>query len=274
MNPFFSRLFDIQKKKKTCLCVGLDPDPARMPAEFGESDGGLFEFCREIAGATAEFACAFKPNAAFFEAAGSSGVGQLERLVDYIHETTENPVILDAKRGDIGNTARMYARAAFENMGADAITVNPYLGTDTLSPFLEYTEKGIFVLCLTSNPGYSDFEDIRSDGIPLYETVARRLSGMEESGSIGLVVGATHPEEARRVRNSAPELPFLMPGIGAQGGDPAVVIDAGTARSGMPPVVNSSRGIIYAGGGADFAEAAHNAARQTRDKLNQFIDWS
>ena len=253
MNPFFSRLFDIQKKKKTCLCVGLDPDPARMPAEFGESDGGLFEFCREIAGATAEFACAFKPNAAFFEAAGSSGVGQLERLVDYIHETTENPVILDAKRGDIGNTARMYARAAFENMGADAITVNPYLGTDTLSPFLEYTEKGIFVLCLTSNPGYS---------------------GMEESGSIGLVVGATHPEEARRVRNSAPELPFLMPGIGAQGGDPAVVIDAGTARSGMPPVVNSSRGIIYAGGGADFAEAAHNAARQTRDKLNQFIDWS
>ena len=249
------------------LCVGLDPDPARLPATFDRTTTATFEFCRAIVDATAHAVCAFKPQFAYF--AAQRAEPELERLCTYIHDTYPGVVlILDAKRGDIGPTAEQYAHEAFDRYGADAVTVNPYLGTDSIEPYLRYRQHGVFVLCRTSNPGGGDFQSLDVDGEPLYAHVARRAA-MEWSGlgECGLVVGATFPKELGAVRQIVGDMPLLVPGIGAQGGDIETAVAEGATADGYGMVINSSRAILYASREADFAEAAGRAATATRDAI-------
>lgn len=249
------------------LCVGLDPDPSRLPPHLAGRSDAVLAFCREIVDATAAFACAFKPQIAYFAAARAED--QLEALIGHIHrEHPGKPVILDAKRGDIGATAEQYAREAFERYRADAATVNPYMGFDSIEPWLAWRDRGVILLCRTSNPGGSDLQALDVGGERLFERVARLAAGpWNTSGQLGLVVGATFPDELARVRAIAGELPLLVPGIGAQGGDVEATVRAGGRRM----VVNSSRAILYAGGGEDFARAAAQAARATRDALRDAL---
>jgi len=249
------------------LCVGLDPDPARMPPHLGTSEQAVFDFCREIVDATADVVCAFKPQFAFF--ASQRAEPQLERLCTYIRETHPHVLlILDAKRGDIGSTAEHYAREAFLRYGAHAVTVNPYLGLDSVEPYLAFDEQGVFVLCRTSNPGGADFQGLLLGDAPLYEHVARRVAADWASiGACGLVVGATYPAELRRVREIVGDLPILVPGIGAQGGDVEATVRAGADSSGYGMVVSSSRAILYASSGPDYADAARSEAITTRDQM-------
>jgi len=273
MNSFFQRVRFAGERNSSVLCVGLDPDPAKIPDSVKNSETPLFDFLAPLIDATHDLVCAYKPNAAFFEAFGSAGVAQLEMVIEHIRGIDRDiPILLDAKRGDIGNTAKAYARAIFENMRADAVTVNPYMGGDTLQPFLDYEDRGVFVLCLTSNPGYFDFEALESGEEPLFVHVARKAVELNVLYNIGLVVGATHPEEAARVREAAPGLPFLMPGIGAQGGDAAQIMRIGFTGDGFPPIVNSSRGILYAGSDANYAAKSRDAALRVREELNSKID--
>ncbi len=267
--PFLSRLLEFQSARQSLLCVGLDPDPERLPRHLVESHGleeAIFRFCRDIVDATEEHACAFKINVAFFEAIGAEGVRVLERLMDDIRG--RGVIILDAKRGDIGNTARMYARAIFEHLGADATTVAPYMGSDSISPFLGMSDRAAFVLARTSNPGSVDLQHLNSDGEPIYRHVARQVNRLdrEHPGQAGLVVGATAPEALAELRELCPRLPFLVPGVGAQGGDPEAVVRAAHTEEG-PVIVNSSRSIIYASDGRDFASAAAQAARDLSKRL-------
>ncbi len=252
----------------SALCVGLDPDPRRIPEHLGSGPPAILAFCRAIVDATADLACAFKPQIAYFAAAGAER--ELEALVGHIHERHPGvPVILDAKRGDIGDTARQYAAEAFGRYRADALTVNPFMGLDSIQPYLEWEGKGIFLLCRTSNPGGDDFQSLESGGERLYERIAR-LAATTWGGSaagLGLVVGATYPAELRRVRELAPDLPLLVPGIGAQGGDIDATVAAGIDPRGMGLAINSSRAILYAGKGADFAAHARAAAAQTLDAI-------
>jgi len=272
VNDFFERVRKAFERNESCLCVGLDPVIERIPDSIRNSEEPLFDFLAPIIDTTAELVCAYKPNIAFYEAEGSRGVEQLRRIIKHIRSLDDDiPIILDAKRGDIGNTARAYARAVFDDMCVDATTVNPYMGGDTLEPFLDRNERGIFILCLTSNPGYTDFENLIAEESPVFVNIARKASGWNAKGNIGLVVGATHPDDAEKVRDAAPELPFLMPGIGAQGGDPARIMKIGFTASGFPPIVNSSRSILYANDGENYAEASRQAALKTRDNLNRFI---
>ncbi|HEY5632430.1 MAG TPA: orotidine-5'-phosphate decarboxylase, partial [Burkholderiaceae bacterium] len=227
------------------LCVGLDPDPRRMPASLGGRGDAIFAFCRDIVDATAEFACAFKPQIAYF--ASQRAEDQLEALLAHVRARhPQVPVILDAKRGDIGSTAEHYAREAFERYGADAVTVSPYMGFDSLEPYLAHEGKGVILLCRTSNPGGSDLQslrvaDERGATEPLFERVARLAAGpWNRSGELGLVVGATFPRELARVREIAPQMPLLVPGIGAQGGDVDATVDAGATAEGSGMIVNSS----------------------------------
>ena len=249
------------------LCVGLDPDPARLPAHLAGRPGAVLEFCREVVDATAQFACAFKPQIAYFAAARAED--QLEELVGHIRRAHPGkPVILDAKRGDIGATAEQYAREAFERYRADAVTVNPYMGFDSLEPWLAWRDRGVILLCRTSNPGGSDLQALDVGGERLFERVARLAAGpWNTSGQLGLVVGATFPDELARVRAIAGDLPLLVPGIGAQGGDIEATVRAGGRRM----IVNSSRGSRYASGGEDFAVAAAAVARATRDALREAL---
>lgn len=252
------------------LCVGLDPDPGRMPAGLdraGDAPDAAFHFCKQIVDATADSVCAFKPQIAYF--ASLRAEAQLERLCAYIRETfPATLLILDAKRGDIGPTAEHYAHEAFRRYGAHMVTVNPYLGTDSVEPFLRDADHGAFVLCRTSNPGSGDFQSLSVHGEPLYEHVARRVAQeWNEIGPCGLVVGATYPDELRRVRAIVGDLPLLVPGIGAQGGDVAATVIAGVDSTGYGMVVNSSRAILYASAGRDFADAARAVAITTRDEL-------
>ena len=246
------------------LCVGLDPEPTRYPGRYAGRVDATFEFCRDIVDATSDLVCAYKPQVAYFAAMGAEG--QLERLIRHIRECApEVPVILDAKRGDIGPTASQYAREAFDRYGADAVTVSPYLGYDTIEPFLE--RGSVFVLCKTSNPGSNDLQALEVDGEPLYRRVARDLTRrFADSGRLGLVVGATYPEELGEVRRVVGEVPLLVPGIGAQGGDIASVGPAMTKSGGV--VVNSSRAVLYASDDEDFAHASRRVARETRDALS------
>jgi len=245
------------------LCVGLDPDTARLPAALRDRPDAIFEFCRAIVDATAQYACAFKPQIAYFAAARAEN--QLEALIAHIHRVHPGkPVVLDAKRGDIGATAERYAIEAFERYGADAVTVNPYMGFDSLEPWLAWRDRGVILLCRTSNPGGSDLQALDVGGERLFERVARLAAGpWNTSGQLGLVVGATFPAELARVRELAGEMPLLVPGVGAQGGDIEATVRAGGKRM----LVNSSRAILYASGGDDFAEAAAQVARDTRDAL-------
>ena len=262
------------QKNNSLLCVGLDPDPAKFPAHLKGRDDAIFEFCKTIVDATADLACAFKPQIAYF--AAHRAEDQLEALIAHIHAVhPATPVILDAKRGDIGSTAEQYAREAFERYGADAVTLSPFMGFDSVEPYLRYPGKGAFLLCRTSNPGGDDFQNQRLasvDGQPLlYEHIARLAQGpWNKNGQLGLVVGATYPAEIERVRAIAPQVPLLIPGVGAQGGDAAATVRAGWRQDG-PIIVNSSRAILYASNGADFATAARHEAQRTRNLLQAAI---
>lgn len=245
------------------LCVGLDPDPARFPAPLDRGHDAVLRFCKEIVDATADLVCAFKPQIAYF--ASQREEGALEQLCAYIRETYPDvTLILDAKRGDIGSTAEHYAREAFGRYGAHAVTVNPYLGGDSVEPFFAHG-GGVIALCRTSNPGGDDLQSLDCGGRPLFVRVAEMVTReWSRHGDCGLVVGATYPEELRIVRETAGELPILVPGVGAQGGDPRAAVEAGATRDGRGLIVNSSRAIIYASGGDDFAEAARTAALEAR----------
>ncbi|MBN1855967.1 MAG: orotidine-5'-phosphate decarboxylase [Dehalococcoidia bacterium] len=258
---FKRKLREAVALNNSLLCVGLDPDPELMPAGLS-----IAQFNREIIDATKDLVCAYKPNLAFFEAEGIEGLRALEETRSYI--PSHIPVIGDAKRGDIGNTANKYAYALFESFGFDAATVNPYLGLDSVAPFFNYCDKGVFLLCRTSNPSARDFQDLVVDGQPLYEHVAMKAIEWNLYGNIGLVVGATYPEELSRLRELCPTMPFLIPGIGHQGGDLPEVVRRGTDKFGMQAVINSSRAVLYASAGSDFAAAARSIATISRDEIN------
>ena len=260
------------------LCVGLDPDPAKFPAQFKGQPDAIFDFCTRIVDATAELVCSFKPQIAYF--AAQRAEDQLEALIAHIHAKHPGiPVILDAKRGDIGSTAEQYAVEVFERYRADAITVNPYMGRDSVDPYLAYPDKGVILLCRTSNPGGSDlqFLDVGEAGQPekLYERVARLVaSEWNSTGQCALVVGATFPGEIARVREIVGDMPLLVPGIGAQGGDVEATVRAGRTSQANTPgrglMINSSRAILYASKGEDYAEAARRVAEETRDTINRY----
>lgn len=259
---FFEKLAIATRRHQSLLCVGLDPDPQRIPQGMG-----VLEFNRAIIEATQDLVCAYKPNLAFYEALGVNGWRILRETVEAVPYYI--PVIGDAKRGDIGNTAQAYARALFEELGFDAVTVNPYLGGDSVEPFLAYEDRCIFLLCRTSNPGGADFQSLlNAEGVPLYETVARKALEWNTRGNLGLVVGATAPEELRRIRELCPQMPLLIPGVGAQGGDLEAAVGYGQDAQGAGIIINSSRQILYASSGNDFAEAARAAASALRDAIN------
>ncbi len=267
---FLERLQAAQQRHGSMLCVGLDPEPSRFPAGMQGDPGRIFDFCARIADATGDLAIAFKPQIAYF--AAHRAEGQLERLMEHLRANHPHvPVILDAKRGDIGSTAEQYAREAFERYGADAVTLSPFMGFDSVQPYLKYGDRGAFLLCRTSNPGGDDLQNQRLasvEGQPLlYEHVARLAQGpWNLNGQLGVVVGATYPAEIERVRQIAPTLPLLIPGVGAQGGDAVATVRAGW-RPDAPIVVNSGRAILYASSGDDFAAAARREAMRTRDLL-------
>lgn len=253
----------------TLLCVGLDPDATRYPPHLAGRADAVYEFCRAIVDATADLVCAFKPQIAYF--AAQRAEGQLEALIAYIHEYHPGiPVILDAKRGDIGATSEQYAREAFERYRADAVTLSPYLGFDSLEPYLGWPDRGAFLLCRTSNRGGDDLQTLAVGEERLFERVARLASGpWNRTGQLGLVVGATYPAELATVRRLVGDMPLLVPGIGAQGGDVQASVEAGRTADGTGMVINSSRAILYAGSGEDFAEAARRAAQEARDAINR-----
>lgn len=268
MNTSFQqKLRSAQLRTGSWLCVGLDPQINRLPDAARTRADPLLAFCRSIVAATVDLVCAYKPNLAFWLAEGAQGVAQLQTLVAGIPEDV--PVILDAKFGDVGHTAGVYARVAFDVVGADAVTSNAYLGIDALRPFLERADRGIFLLARTSNPSAPDLQDRNVGDGPLFEIVARLAETWNAAypGSCGLVVGATYPQELSRVRDIAPNLPFLIPGIGAQGGDLAAAVAHGPTTDGLGPVINSSRGIIYASRGSDYAEAARAAALEMHGRI-------
>ncbi len=273
---FRGQLAAAWQKNNSLLCVGLDPDPARFPAHLQGKPGAIFDFCTAIADATADLACAFKPQIAYF--AANRAEDQLEALITHIHEKHPDiPVILDAKRGDIGSTAEQYAIEAFERYQADAVTVNPYMGRDSVEPWLAYADKGVILLCRTSNPGGSDlqFQKVGAGGTALFELVAEMVAkdwnpDNKYAGQLGLVVGATFPGEIARVRKIVDDLPLLVPGIGAQGGDIEATVNAGKTAAGTGLMINSSRAILYASKGEDFAVAARQVARETRDAINRW----
>jgi orotidine-5'-phosphate decarboxylase len=260
---FTDKLLNASRKNKSWLCIGLDPDPEVMP------EVGVLQFNKAIIEATSDLVCAYKPNLAFYEALGTKGLAILEKTVKYI--PGDVPVIGDAKRGDIGNTAKAYAKALFSVLGFDAATVNPYLGFDSLEPFINYRNKGVFILCRTSNKGASDFQSLCINDLPLYEAVAQKAHEWNIHGNIGLVVGATYPEELNRVRSICPEMPLLIPGIGAQGGDLALAVGYGADARGEKAIINVSRQILYASRGKDFAQAARNVAEQIRHQINSYL---
>ena len=270
MHTFSDLLRARWRAANTLLCVGLDPDLARFPAPLRGQPDALFAFCRQIADATAEFACAFKPQIAYFAAARAED--QLEALIAHLRNRhPQVPVILDAKRGDIGATSEQYAREAFERYDAHAVTLSPYMGFDSVQPYLAHAGRGVFLLCRTSNPGGDDLQMLDVGGERLYERVARLTSGAwNASGQLGLVVGATYPAVLARVRALAPELPLLVPGIGAQGGDVQASVEAGQDARGTGMLINSSRAILYAGQSEDFAQAAAEAARSTCAAINRW----
>lgn len=267
---FIDTLAQAWKRNDSLVCVGLDPEPSRFPAILRDDPVAILTFCRAIVDATADLACAFKPQIAHFAAHGAEDT--LRRLIGHIHAAHPGvPVILDAKRGDIGSTARNYVIEAFDRYGADAVTVNPYLGRDSVQPFLDRADKGVIVLCRTSNPGARDLQDLDIGGRKLYQHVAETVAHeWNANGNCALVVGATYPDELADVRRRVGDIPLLVPGVGAQGGDVATVVRNGRTADGTGLMISSSRAILYASSGDDFANAARTAAQALRDEVNQW----
>ena len=267
---FLEQLAAAQASHQSLLCVGLDPEPRKFPAHLGQDATHIFDFCAYTVDATHDVVCAFKPQIAYF--AAHRAEAQLERLIAHIRNVAPMvPIILDAKRGDIGSTAEQYAIEAFERYGADAVTLSPFMGFDSVAPYLKYHCKGAFLLCRTSNPGGDDLQNQRLAGLAgeprLFEHIAQLAQGpWNLNGQLGLVVGATYPEEIARVRHIAPKLPLLIPGVGTQGGDAKATVKAGLTPTG-PIIVNASRAVLYASQGADFAQAARLAALALRHEL-------
>ena len=276
---FLDMLSAAERQNNSMLCVGLDPEPTKFPDRIKGDSNKIYDFCAAIVDATADLVNSFKPQIAYF--AAHRAEGQLERLMEHMRRVAPHvPIILDAKRGDIGSTAEQYAIEAFERYGADAVTLSPFMGWDSVAPYLKYHDKGAFLLCRTSNPGGDDLQNQRLasvEGQPLlYEHIAKLAQGpWNLNGQLGLVVGATYPKEIERVRELAPTVPLLIPGVGAQGGDAVATVKAGLRVSGDakssvttgPIIVNSSRAILYASKGDDFADAARRVALQTRETL-------
>jgi orotidine-5'-phosphate decarboxylase len=269
---FINKLSAAWTSNDSLLCVGLDPDLARFPSQLQQQPDAIVTFCKAIIDATADLACAFKPQIAYFAALGAEP--QLEEICNYLRQHYPHiPLILDAKRGDIGATARQYAREAYDRYGADAVTINPYMGFDSVEPYLEWSGRGQIILCRTSNPGGSDLQFLNVDGKPLYLHVAAMVANKwNKNGQCALVVGATFPEELAQVRAIVGDMPLLVPGVGAQGGDIAATVKSGKTASGTGMMINSSRAILYATpeAGADFAAAARRVALETRDAINLF----
>ena len=269
---FINKLSAAWTSNNSLLCVGLDPDVARLPAGLQNEPDGIFTFCKAIVDATADLACAFKPQIAYFAALGAER--QLEQLCAYVRAAYPHlPLILDAKRGDIGATAKQYAREAFDRYGADAVTVNPYMGFDSVEPYMEWDERGVIVLCRTSNPGGSDLQFLQAEGKPLYQHVAQMVADKwNKNGQCALVVGATFPQELAAVRAIVGDMPLLVPGVGAQGGDVQATVQSGKTAGAAGLMINSSRAILYAPlqGGEDFADAARRVALETREAINLY----
>ena len=265
---FLEKLAQASRKNCSLLCVGLDPDPELMPPGTG-----VFQFNRAIIDATADLVCAYKPNIAFYESMGSEGLDILKRTRDCI--PADIPVIVDAKRGDIGNTAKAYAWGLFDYFNFDAATASPYLGRDSLEPFIQYRDRGVIVLCRTSNAGAVDFQSLSCEsndgGKKLFEIVAGKVNEWNVHGNLGLVIGATYPEELKLIRQKYPEMPLLIPGIGAQGGELAKVVEYGVDAGHTRTIINSSRQILYASNGKGFPEAARHAAEDLRDRINSLL---
>lgn len=268
MSPFIEQLQNVWDSNNSLVCVGLDPEIERFPAHVLDQPSPIFQFNKAIIDATADLVCAYKPQFAHY--AAYEAEDQLERTIDYIQTTYPGiPVILDSKRGDVGNTAERYAIEAFERYHADAVTVNPYLGGDSLEPFLKYEDKGVIILCRTSNPGAGDLQDLEIGGRRLFHTVADLAARRWNTrGNCMLVVGATYPRELAEVREIVGDMPFLVPGVGAQGGDVAQAVQSGQSAAGAGLVISSSRGILYASSGENFALAAREATEKLRDQIN------
>jgi len=267
---FIEKLLNASRNNQSLLCIGLDPDAELMP------DIDVFQFNREIIDATSDLVCAYKPNLAFYEALGIKGLKAMEKTVAHVPEGI--PVIGDAKRGDIASSSKVYARALFETFGFDAVTVNPYLGYDSVAPFIDYADKGVFILCKTSNPGASDFQeslcidpDSNKGTRPLFELVALKAREWNARGNVGLVVGATYSKQLRRIREICPDLALLIPGVGTQGGDLAAAARYGVDASGEKAIINCSRQILYASRERDFALAARREALNLRDQINRHL---
>jgi orotidine-5'-phosphate decarboxylase len=267
---FIEKLSAAWTSSNSLLCVGLDPDPAKFPGAMQGRPEAIVEFCKSIVDATADLACAFKPQIAYFAALGAES--QLEVICDYIRANhPQVPLILDAKRGDIGATAQQYAREAYDRYGADAVTLSPYMGFDSIEPYLAWEDRGQIILCRTSNPGGSDLQFLDVGGRPLYQHVAELVATRwNRNGQCALVVGATFPEELAQVRALVGDMPLLVPGIGAQGGDVAATVSGGKTAAGRGLMISSSRAILYAApqAGEDFTSAARRVAMETRDAIN------
>jgi orotidine-5'-phosphate decarboxylase len=271
---FLHKLLMASRQQNSLLCVGLDPEPSRFPPALRNIpvEAAIVRFCADIIETTAPYVCAFKPNLAFFEVLGPDGMHVFRDVLRAI--PAHIPIIVDAKRGDLGNTARHYAAAAFDIYGCDAVTVNPYLGYDSVVPFLAYRDKGIILLCRTSNPGARDFQDLlvqdaHGRSRPLYEVVAQRVQSWNEAGNCGLVVGATYPQELRSIRAICPDMPILIPGVGAQGGDLEAAVAAGVDAHGERAILAVSRTVLYAGNGTNYAVAAAEEVLSLRNRINE-----
>lgn len=268
MSGFIEQLTRAWERSDSLACVGLDPEIERFPRHIAAEPSPIFQFNKAIIDATADLVCAYKPQFAHY--AAYEAEDQLERTIEYIHKTHPGvPVILDAKRGDVGNTAERYAIEAFERYGADALTVNPYLGGDALEPFLRHADKGVAILCRTSNPGARDLQDLVIGARKLYQVVAELTAQRWNSrGNCLLVVGATYPGDLAEVRARVGDMPLLVPGVGVQRGDVAQVVQNGQTAQGTGLIISSSRGILYASSGEDFAGAARAATQQLRGEIN------
>jgi orotidine-5'-phosphate decarboxylase len=263
---FFRDLENASMRNNSLLCIGLDPDVAKMP------DMDILSFNKAIIEATSDLVCCYKLNFAFYEAAGAEG---WHLLYNTLREIPGNiPTVADAKRADIGNTTKAYARAIFDGLGFGAATVNPYLGYDSLEPFINFPARGIFILCRTSNPGSADFQELQvqfeGESIPLYQAVAAKTNSWNRSGNLGLVVGATYPDDLKTIRHLCPGLTLLIPGVGAQGADLEMAVLGGINAKGAGIVINASRQVLYASGGEDFAQAARQSAMKLRNEINRY----